>query len=186
MCIRDRQEIAHAPIEPAAEPLIPVSAPPVEAPNTPVPSAARADFTPTPIPQAPAVVPMSSDGFAQLEKQLRGEIPSPRSDIPRRVEVPPPSVPPPPPVEIPPQRLSPAAPPGSTPKLDMYGRVVPPRPPSVARPVPPPLVVVPKPPGPPLRDRMMRLLNIEEVLGTNYLGKLGVIILVIGVAGLVG
>ena len=182
-------------VQPSPAPFKPSASLPVPAETSAPPA-----FTPTPIHQAPAAIPGSSDSSAQLEKQLRGEIPPPRLEVPARVEVPPPSIPPPPPVEIPPQRLSPPAPPKpaevkipsaaaqplSAPRLDIYGRVMPSRPPSVARPVPPPPVFVPRPPSPSLGDRMRRLLNIEEVLGANYLGKLGVIILVIGVAGLVG
>jgi hypothetical protein len=41
------------------------------------------------------------------------------------------------------------------------------------------------PPGPPITERLKRLLNLEEVLGTNYLIKIGVVILVIGVAGFI-
>ena len=50
--------------------------------------------------------------------------------------------------------------------------------PVIELPPPPP----PPPPGPSLGARLRKLLDIEEVLGTNWLNKLGVIILVIGVA----
>lgn len=55
--------------------------------------------------------------------------------------------------------------------------------PAVETALPPPIPPPPPPPaGPSLGARLRKLLDIEEVLGTNWLNKLGVIILVIGVA----
>ncbi len=67
-------------------------------------------------------------------------------------------------------------------------RVVPPSPApaapaqEISRPVVPPRVTPPPPERPPIGERLKSLLKIEEVLGTNWLNKLGIIILVIGVA----
>jgi len=51
----------------------------------------------------------------------------------------------------------------------------------------PPLITKPvRPPRPTLAARMKALLNLEEVLGTNYLAKLGAIFIVIGMAYYLG
>lgn len=193
---RDRPEIGEAP---GIVPLVPPPPPPppvVHAPHgvTRLDKALHAELPPphTGILANGAAPPSVKEG---LKEKQHGS-----AEVPAPVKVPPATQAPLPPVEIPPQRATPGPPPkpavektppvvvspAPTPKPEAHGHAVPPRPTPVARPLPPPPVFVPRPPGPSLGDRMRRLMNIEEVLGANYLGKLGVIILVIGVAGLVG
>ena len=52
-------------------------------------------------------------------------------------------------------------------------------------PATPPSFTVPPAPGRPMSDHLKRLLNLEELLGTNYLIKIGVVILVIGIGGFI-
>ncbi len=61
-----------------------------------------------------------------------------------------------------------------------YASVPPPPPPSFARPPAPRFQSVEA--GPSFTERLKSALDIEEVLGTNWLNKLGIIILVLGIA----
>lgn len=99
----------------------------------------------------------------------------PSPPAPRTAEPAPPPLPPElakAPPALPPPRFEPAPKPpaAAPPKL-----VIP-------SPVPPPKFAVLEKPSPPLGERLKGLLNVEEKLGTNWLNKLGIIILVIGVA----
>src|SRR5258708_19021765 len=102
-------------------------------------------------------------------------VPMPPGQRPAR---PPTAVPPP---QVPTQTWvtgkSPAAEPVSPPRS---ASVAPPPPPSFVRPHEPRFQTVE--PGPSFTERFKSALDIEEALGTNWLNKLGVIILVLGIA----
>ncbi len=91
-------------------------------------------------------------------------------------EVAPSAAPPPPAKAAPPPQVPRAAPP---PPVVHPPALAAERP---APPVAPPRFTTQPPPGPSTGERLKSILNIEEALGTNWLNKLGVIILVVGVA----
>jgi uncharacterized membrane protein len=102
---------------------------------------------------------------------------APPAPKPSPPEIPPkPPEPPPPPSRptlVPPEAAKPA--PGAPPLQPWQGA-------PLAKPSPPPKVTPPPPPAPSLAEPPRRAFDLEEKLGANWLGKLGVILVVLGIA----
>lgn len=144
---------APAPEEPAERPLAPVPQKPAAAPVAPKPLVIEVPPTTAPEPQKQPFVP----------PQVIPPAPAP----PISLVVPhgAPAAPPPPRPAlpgVPPRVAMPSAPRSSAPASSGPYRVAPPR--------------------PSFKDRLKSILDLEEVLGTNWMLKLGVILLVLGVA----
>ena len=160
------------------------------------PPAASVVPKPVPIPPASAIPPLSSDAVARLSEVRRpGEAQfatTPQHAAPTSPASPPVAKTAPPIVIEPTPR-----PPQVTPPHPPVADALKPAPiqthaaapgPATARPpssLPAPHFTLQPPPGPPMTERLKRLLNFEEILGTNYLIKLGVVILVIGISGFI-
>ena len=124
-----------------------------------------------------------------LEKRRHGEgqpAPAPANAAPASSPVPPAAhiIPPPvsEPTPRPPHPLALEAKPAPVPTHAASQGAATARP---SPPLPAPHFTMQPPPGPPMTERLKRLLNFEEILGTNYLIKLGVVILVIGISGFI-
>ena len=145
------------------------------------------------IPPAAVIPPLSSESAARLP-----EAPRPAEG---QSAMAPPSLPTPTPIHPAGEMRSPGAkepiPPPAMPPSPVAGDVLKleyPQIPAVSPPVgtarssstlPQPHFTVRRQPGPTTPERLKRLLNLEEVLGTNYLIKLGVVFVVIGVSGFI-
>ncbi len=161
----------------------PIVAQSVESPSTqpPRPAAVVA-------PSAPAltVPPAAEIAKPAVPPVPHGPSEAPPTKAPAPVTVPPPITPIPAPVAIP----QPAAPPVSTAPSALLPIENPPAlapSPVTARPAPAPPIAPPRielshAPKPTSHETAKRVLNMEEVLGTDWLNKLGMSILVIGVA----
>ena len=147
---------------------------------------------PVAIPPAAAVPPLSSESAARLTQDVRPPEAPPAKPQPLPAPAQAHGIP-----KVPPAVAKEPAAPKVTPTPVLAGEV--PKPayapvhpiPTVAgsahpqAQLPPPRFAVQPPPGPPMSERLKHLLNLEELLGTNYLIKIGVVILVIGVAGFI-
>jgi hypothetical protein len=122
-----------------------------------------------PTPPAPSPLPPPRPTPPAAEPPAKGFAPEPSAP-------PPPPAPKPPPAEAPkpPPAARPA--PGAPPLQPWQGAPVakPPQPPRA--PAPPP------PPAPSFGEQTRRAFDLEEKLGANWLGKLGVILVVLGIA----
>jgi len=123
---------------------------------------------PAPIQQAAAPAPPPADSKT-IEPPHSLKLP-PTEEIPKP---PKPVAPPTPPAPLPPFP-APVAPPSATPPAQ-----TPPHPPAPGRPAPPPLSPPPEPVHLSAREATSQ---IEETLGKNWLNKLGIIALVIGIS----
>src|SRR5438094_2680283 len=172
-------------------PAAPTSEKPLERPVVaPSPAATTVQDTRVPSPQVelPAPVklpPAVSVPTLPVQPQLLSVPSAPKPVLPAAAKTPAeakPSAPVvPPPITTPSVPLSqPAAPRIPAPKPPAAAQI----PPSAARvSAPPPLSAYRVPPSrPTLQQRMKTVSAIEETLGTNWLNKLGIIILVVGVA----
>ncbi len=176
---------AAAPVtgEPAQRPAVP-AAPPVKETSVPVISVEIPTSVKLPVPMS----------FPPSEKQPEPQQPMEKPQVPGPVAPPPmPSVPTAPPAQKLPvpstsvgqKPVLPAA--AKTPaELKPSAPIIPPQttPPAAARvSAPPPIFAYRAPaPKPTFQQRMKTVSAIEEALGTNWLNKLGIIILVVGVA----
>jgi len=176
-----------------------ISTPTVPAPPEPIkPSVeaagAEAPFIKLPrpaatlTPSAPALTAPPAAVIAKPTVPPATPVPSaaPPAKVPAPVTVPPPLTPIPAPVAIP----KPAAPPAITAPSALLPIENPPAlapapvtgRPAPAPPVAPPQIELLRAQKPSSRETAKRVLNMEEVLGTDWLNKLGMSILVIGVA----
>jgi uncharacterized membrane protein len=139
-----------------------ISTPETAAPAAPVVAAEKPTVTPGPIRIPP---------WPEIPKSPTVSPPEPAVSV----SIPPPAKPEPPPAPPPPTPLKPAA--GTTPTP-----VAPPSTPS--RVVPPPLSAPPLSPPPKPAPVSAREIGsqLEQTLGTNWLNKIGIIILVIGIS----
>jgi predicted membrane protein DUF2339 len=173
----------------AAEKLVERPAPPAPAPTKEVPvPPSGVEFPPPVQVPPPAAVPLpkvtapaeTSTGLpaaAKTPADVKPTVPA----APPRISLPFPPVAPPP-VSKPPAAPLQALPPRATPPV--------PRPPTEVPPAVAARVSAPSPvstfrvpaPKPTLQQRLKTVSSIEETLGTNWLNKLGIIILVVGVA----
>lgn len=164
---------------PAAETPAPTGPTPVATsapPATPAPSFVPRTFTSVPIPPAPAALQKPPSPPLLAESRLADAKPTSTA---------PPSAQPTPPEATPPASPK-VAPPAAAPHVPATP-AAPPRPPApaLATQTSTPSFSSPlrtSPPLPTLRDRMKRASSIEETLGANWLAKIGVVMLVIGVA----
>jgi len=171
-----------APEKPAAEPPAPATPTPVPVtppPPAPTPSIVPRGPTPVAIPPAPVVPQKPPTPPAHLETKP----PEPKPVTPAHVPAPPP-----PPAVVPsappaPAKVAPPTAPTNVPATP----ATPPRPAAapIAAHASAPSFSSPlrtAAPHPTLRDRMKRASSLEETLGANWLAKIGVVMLVIGVA----
>jgi hypothetical protein len=171
--------------KPVERPVAPVAPPVKESPVVP----ARIDLPPpVQVPRPAAIPPQkvaapaeTSTGLpdpAKTPPDVRPAVPAapPKSPSPVSPVVPPPtSKPPAPQVQPPSPSVIPPSPPAGEMPSTLAARISTPLPVSAFK------VSAPKP-GPTLQQRMKAVSAIEETLGTNWLNKLGIIILVVGVA----
>jgi hypothetical protein len=164
--------------KPAAETPAPSAAAPVQVstpPATPTPSVVPRAFTPVSIPPAPVVPPKPPSPPAAVHFETKLPEPKPTSPATAAVQ-------PAPPPALPPK----VAPPSAAPQLPTTP-ATPPRPaaPPLAARISTPSFSSPLRAAAPqatLRERMQRASSLEETLGANWLAKIGVVMLVIGVA----
>jgi hypothetical protein len=171
--------------KPVERPLAPVATPVKETPVVP----SRVELPPpvqlprpAAIPPQKAAAPAESStglpGPAKTPPHVRPAVPAAPPKIPSPVSpvVPPPaSKPPAPQVQPPSPRVTPPSPPAGEMPSTLAARISTPLPVSAFK------VSAPKP-GPTLQQRMKAVSAIEEKLGTNWLYKLGIISLVVGIA----
>lgn len=151
---------AEAPPESKRVPVEPPAAARVRAPE-PVQPMVKPAPPPTPAPpQAPPPAPPEPKPLAP-EVAAKPPVPPPPPPAPKPPEAPPPPV----------ARPAPGAPP-----LQPWQGA------PVAKPAPPPTRITPPPPAPSFAEQARRTFDLEEKLGANWLGKLGVILVVLGIA----
>jgi hypothetical protein len=154
---------------------------------------------PVPIPPAAVIPPLSSASSARLVQESRptqesrpaeGQHARPPYPLPVPTPAHPATKTPPPVAKEPlaPKVLPPAAPAGEVLKLAHAPSPATPAAAEAAHPpapFPPPRFTIQPPPGPPMSECLKSLLNWEEILTTNYLIKIGVAVVVIGIAGFI-
>jgi hypothetical protein len=180
--------IPSAPEKAVERQVSPASAPVREVPvPVPPPAAAPSQKAPVPLTPAPAepttILPAAAKSPADVNPVVPVTPTAPRVPSPVTPVVSPPRTKPPaPPVQAPPQSPDPRVPPTAPHPAEgmptLAARISTPLPVSAFK-VPP---AKPSAEKPTLQQRLKTVSSIEETLGTNWLYKLGIIILVVGVA----
>ncbi len=141
--------------------------------------------------ERPAVVPAAEPVAQEVSPPAPAPVVAPRPPVPPPVVIPPPpALPPRVEVPPPPPRPAPVVAPPPTPKPPPVV-AAPPSPPPAPKPAPPVLRPVQAPAflpasGPTLRERLFAGDEWEAVVGGSWLNKLGAVILVVGLALLLG